>query len=197
MHLVLGPRGTTWWEASLNGAGPSPESNAAESAGLLIVGLGNPFMVDDGIGHEVVRRLRTFGPPPGVRLAVLDGDVLGLASMWAGEREVWLVDAVSGDRAAGSVHVYDHPHVLSLPTGEFSAHHPSLGESLRWLLLGHPEMADIEFRLYGLEVDRVRPGRGLSSAVEPAVAELASSLLQEASASVAINPGGRPAVARG
>ena len=143
------------------------------SAQLLIVGLGNPLMADDGAGHAVVGRLGHSEQPPGLRLLLIDGDVLGLGQLWTGEAAIWLVDAVIGTSPAGTLHIFEHEDLLRLPAAGQSSHQPSVSESLRWLLHAHPELAEVRFRLYGVEVDGVRPEEGLSPAVEAAADRLA------------------------
>ncbi len=149
---------------------------------LLVVGLGNPMMGDDGIGLAVIERLRRGQTPPGVRVEALAGDVLGLADVWANEPEVWLVDAVDGGSPVGSLQVIEHRTLLALPGERLSTHHLSLGESLRWLLHGMPEMAAIDFTLYGIEIGTPRPEPGLRPEIEESVARLASAVLTAASA---------------
>ena len=105
------------------------------------------------------------------------GDVLGLADVWAGEQDVWLVDAVDSGCPVGSLQVIDHRDLLALPAEGLSTHHQSLGENLRWLLHGRPEMTAIRFRLYGIEIGAPRAVLGLSPVVRRASARLASMLV--------------------
>jgi hydrogenase maturation protease len=157
---------------------PLPSSDVADADRLLILGLGNPLMADDGIGHEVIARLERRGLPDSIRLAAVDGDVLALLDLWRGEPAVWLVDAISGGRPPGSMRVFEHRDLLELPAGDHWGHHPSLGESLRWMLHARPEMRAIELRLFGIEVAAVRPEPGLSDAtmqsLEPQVEKIAA-----------------------
>jgi hydrogenase maturation protease len=161
------------------------DSNPPERARLLIAGLGNPLMADDGIGHAVVRGLEERELPPEIRLSVIDGDVLALTQLWNGEPAVWLVDAVSGGLPAGTVRVFEHRELLYLPADGISTHHVSLGESLRWLLHGRPEMGGVRFRLYGIEVGVLRPVQGLSQAVEDALGRLADEIFIASAGAVA------------
>jgi hydrogenase maturation protease len=149
-----------------------PALGDAETRRLLILGLGNPMMADDGVGHEVVCRLEGCDLPKSVRVFAIDGDVLALGEIWEGEEEVWIVDAVSSQHPAGTVHVYGHQDVLSLPVGTRSAHHPSVSESLRWILHSSSDMTATEFRLFGIEAGVVRPERGLSRPVENSITHL-------------------------
>ncbi|MCW8983888.1 MAG: hydrogenase maturation protease [Thermoanaerobaculales bacterium] len=147
-------------------------SDQPEPGRLLIAGLGNPLMADDGVGHAVVRGLEECELPPGIRLFAIDGDVLALTHLWNGEPAVWLVDAVSGALPAGTLRVFGHRELLELPAGGVSIHHLSMGESLRWMLHTLPEMAAIEFRLYGVEAGVVRTERRLSRTMDGAVTRL-------------------------
>jgi hydrogenase maturation protease len=153
---------------------PEPRSAHDEQAPahLLIVGLGNPMMADDGIGHEVVSHLVRHGLPEGIRAVAIDGDVFSLINEWRGEPAVWFVDAVNAGAVPGTRHVLEHPGFFAPANGGLSVHHQDLGESLQWMRHARPEMAAIEFRLYGIEAGVVRPGQRLSRVVEAAVNRL-------------------------
>jgi hydrogenase maturation protease len=161
------------------------------AAKLLIVGLGNPLMADDGAGQAVVGRLERNTLPPGLRLLIVEGDVLGLAELWCGEAAVWIVDAIQGPLAPGTLHAIEHEDLLEMPAARQSSHHPDLGESLRWLLHGHPEMANVRFRLYGIEVDAVQPEVGLSQAAAAAVSRLAEVIRTAAAEYLVGSEGGK------
>jgi hydrogenase maturation protease len=137
---------------------------------ILVVGLGNRAAGDDGVGHAAVRRLEESGHGRSVRTLVVDGDLLGLADLWRGEEQVLLVDGISGAGPAGSVRVLQHEELLE-PNhqGAGSAHHPDLGESLRWLLHARPELRSVRFRLFGIEIGGVGVGSRMRADVADAV----------------------------
>jgi hydrogenase maturation protease len=134
------------------------------------------MMADDGIGHQVISRLKNKGIPQGVRLIAVHGDVLALTSLWRGEPSVWLVDAVNSNRPAGTLSQLEHQDLLELPAVGFSVHSLALGENLRWMVHARPELAAVGFRLYGIEAGCVRPGRGLTREVEGPVDRLVAKL---------------------
>jgi hydrogenase maturation protease len=138
------------------------------------------MMGDDGIGQAVVERLNRIGPPVGVRVKGLAGDVVGLIDLWEGEPNVWIVDAVSSGASAGVIQIFSHRELLALSAESHSIHHMSLSENLRWLLHGRPEMAAIDFRLFGIEVQSPRPEIGLSKVVNDAVDYLTEALIAAA-----------------
>jgi hydrogenase maturation protease len=142
---------------------------------VLIVGFGNPLVGDDGVGIAVIERLLRIGLPSGIRAEVGETDSLRLPDLWAGEGEIWLVDAVLNGGLAGSIRVLDHDDLLDIPQRHASAHRLSLPESLRWIRLGHPEMKDVRYRLWGIEPAVVRHVEGLT----PAVARAADQVVIE------------------
>jgi hydrogenase maturation protease len=146
---------------------------------LLIVGFGNPLAADDGAGPAVVARLLEMSPPAGVRCEDGGSDSLRLPTLWRGEQEVWLVDAVARGTPPGSIHRLDHEGVMSVPQRHATVHHLSLPESLRWIALAYPEMAHVRYRFWGIEVSRVALHAGLSPAVAQAVVEVASEVARD------------------
>ena len=72
--------------------------------GVLVAGIGNIFLGDDGFGSEVVRRLPDLGP--GVR--VVDYGIRGVHlayDLLDGVDELILIDAIPSRGAPGTVHV--------------------------------------------------------------------------------------------
>ncbi|SFK77707.1 hydrogenase maturation protease [Geodermatophilus ruber] len=61
--------------------------------GGRVIGIGNEFRRDDGIGPALVARLAARGLP-GVRLTVSDGEPTHLLEAWAGRELAVVVDAV-------------------------------------------------------------------------------------------------------
>jgi hydrogenase maturation protease len=148
-------------------------------AGVLLVGLGNPLMADDGAGVAVARRLTGAALPEGCRVEVGDTDSLRILSLWRGEAEIWLVDALLRRSPPGTVHRLGHDEILAVPQPHVAAHFLSLPESVRWMSLAEPSMAAVRYRLWGIEPERIEMAEGLSPAVERAVAETASEILAE------------------
>lgn len=144
---------------------------------MLVVGLGNPLMGDDGVGHAVVEQLRRLlANRQGVRIEHGDTDALRLPSLWHGEKEVWLVDAVRSGAPTGTIHRLDHQALLAVPQRHHHAHRLSLPESLRWMALAVPEMASVGYRFWGIEVQAVAPAEGLTPAVAAAAEQVAAEI---------------------
>jgi hydrogenase maturation protease len=91
-------------------------------ANVLVAGIGNVFLTDDGFGGEVVRRLREKPLPDGVK--VIDYGIRGMHlayDLLDGYDALVLVDAIPGDGAPGELSVLAVT-ADDLGTGDFDAH---------------------------------------------------------------------------
>jgi hydrogenase maturation protease len=148
-------------------------------ARILVVGLGNPLMADDGAGLAVAELLRSRELPPGARAEAGDTDSLRLLSLFRGEAEIWLVDAIQKGTSPGTIHRLFHDEVLSIPQPHAAAHFLSLPESLRWIAAARPEMAGVRYRLFGIEPGTIALSPGLTPPVARAVEALADEIVKE------------------
>jgi len=151
----------------------------------MVVGFGNDLVGDDGCGLAVIGRLRQQALARGLRVEEGHSDSLRLASLWRGEAEVWLVDALVRGGAPGSVHRLAHEELVAIPQRHATAHRLSLPESLRWIAHAYPQMVGVRYRLWGIEPERLTLGEGLSAAVERAVESVVDEIL-----SASAGPGG-------
>lgn len=145
---------------------------------VLVLGVGNSLMGDDGVGAAVVDRLVAAGLPERAR-AVSVPDVYALPQVWNSEPQVWLVDAMIRDGEPGTIYRLSHEEVVSLPGDTATAHHLALGEAVRWIRHTFPRMAALSLRLWGVEPARVAPPEGLTEAVTAAARSISDELLGE------------------
>jgi hydrogenase maturation protease len=142
---------------------------------MIVIGVGNPYRRDDGVGPWVVDRLRERGVADAL-LATSLGETTELIDLWDGADLAIVVDAI---RTAPT-----HPgrvHRLSVfnPPGERSraAHGLDLGEAV--------ELARVLGRLpdrlvlYAVEAADVDLGVGLSREVEAGAASLVDEIAAE------------------
>ena len=70
----------------------------------VLIGIGNPYRRDDGIGPALVTAIGQLGPP-GVSLIISDGEPSQLLDAWSGAPLAVVVDAVLCDvPAPGRIH---------------------------------------------------------------------------------------------
>lgn len=136
-------------------------------APILVLGIGNRLLSDDGVGLVLLERLaRDLRLDP--RVELIDGGTQGihLAGLLEGRRGLLMLDAVQLGAEPGSVHVSGDPERLAAPRGS-SAHEGNARELLEVSrLLGSLPQT---IRLVGVEPAVLRTGIGLSPAVGRAV----------------------------
>jgi hydrogenase maturation protease len=82
---------------------------------VLVLGIGNLLMGDEGIGVHVVRRLLESDPPPGV--TIVDGGTGGfhLLSYFQDHERVVLIDAAADGQRPGTVSVLEPVYASDFP----------------------------------------------------------------------------------
>ena len=147
---------------------------------IVVIGVGNPYRTDDGVGPAVVERLERRSVA-NVILARSLGEATELIDLWTGADLAILVDAVLADPAhPGRVHRL----VVHRPPAErgraASSHGMDLGEAVE--LARVLDRLPGELVLYAVEVDRVGYGEGLTHAVAEASERLAEDIAAEVAA---------------
>lgn len=96
----------------------------------VVIGVGQEFRGDDGIGPEVVRRLATDrADGADVAALELDGEPSRLVDAWEGAAVAVVVDALAGVEP-GSVHRIEVGPGSDLPAGPASSHGLGVGEAV-------------------------------------------------------------------
>lgn len=136
-------------------------------APVLVLGLGNPLLADDGVGLVMLARLQARTPDQS-GVEYLDGGTQGLAlaPRLAGRRALLVLDAAAFGAAPGTVHVIKDPLSVDSPRG-IGAHEANAAELLACLVLTNdlPEHT----ALLGVEPDEIKTREGLSAVVAASV----------------------------
>jgi len=144
---------------------------------ILVIGIGNAYRSDDGVGLVAAQRLknqrlRSF------RVLEHSGEGTDLMDCWKGADTVILLDAAASGAKPGTLHRWNATwRPLPAPTFRGSSHAFSLVAAV--------ELARVLGRLpqhlivYGIEGRDFRAGTGLSSETEEAVSDLVRRVLQE------------------
>jgi hydrogenase maturation protease len=143
---------------------------------VLVAGVGNVLMADDGFGVEVARRLAGVDLPDGVR--VVETGIAGIAlvhELGDGFDALIVADAVDRERAPGTIMVIE-PEVVDVHTLSLEERHDLLAD----MHLATPERAFTLARALGTlpaqvvlvgcqPEDAHTPRQGLSGPVSAAV----------------------------
>nr|WP_231362396.1 hydrogenase maturation protease [Thioalkalivibrio sp. ARh3] len=141
--------------------------------GPLVIGVGNPWRGDDGIGHAVVDAL---AGTPGLATAKSQGEPAELMELWQGYEPVILVDAIVTGAAPGTLHRLDAREPL--PRGaRYSSHGIGLAEAVE-LARSLGDLPDTLI-VHGIEPARLEDGAGLSPEISAAIFQMSRNILKE------------------
>ena len=102
------------------------DQESPSSPRLVLLGVGNELLQDEGVGVHIVRRLRAEGLPPGVEAVEAGTAVLDALDLLPTGARVLVVDAASGEVEPGTVYRFGLDD-LSADRGA-SVHEASLPE---------------------------------------------------------------------
>ena len=73
---------------------------------VLIIGIGNEFRQDDGIGILIARKIKLMNLP-NIEVHEASGEGSELIEMWKGKSSVIIVDAVNSGKESGKIYYFD------------------------------------------------------------------------------------------
>ena len=147
------------------------------TAAVLLIGIGNIYRSDDGIGIIIARRLRKE-KPAGVRIFEQTGEGAALIEAWQGAKRVLVIDAVQSGARPGTIHRLD-ARAQRVPAEFFhySTHAFSLAEAIE--LARVLEQLPKQLIVYGIEGKNFGAGNELSPEVTAAAVELMKRLRED------------------
>lgn len=141
---------------------------------MVVIGIGNPYRRDDGLGPAVISLLRER-QIPGVELSESDGELSTLIDLWDHASLAVVVDAIrTVQHDPGRVHRLSAHHPAANRSAAASTHGVDLGDAVRLarVLDRMPE----RLLLFAVEAAEVGFGVGLTPAVSAAAAAVAAEI---------------------
>lgn len=151
---------------------------------VLVIGVGNWYRSDDGVGLVVARKLKAMNLP-GIVVCEESGEGMSLMEAWMNAEQVTIVDAASSGSPPGVIHKLNADS-MTIPFSFFhySSHAFSVAEAIE--LARALNSLPPRLTLYGIEGRNFGAGVGLSFEVEQAsdnvVREVISTVATPASA---------------
>lgn len=138
-------------------------TNKQRPESLLVIGVGNEYRSDDGLGICVLRTLRRRVNND-TRMIELSGEGSSLMSAWSDAEHVLIIDAVVSGGPAGMLHRLDAKRE-KIPKHLFhsSSHTFGVGDAIE--LARELDELPQSLILYGLEGESFEAGVGLSESV--------------------------------
>ena len=144
---------------------------------IVLLGVGNILLTDEGFGVHVVNQLREdyiFNPP----ITILDGGTMGmeLLTYMRGMTKLLLVDVINGGEAPGTVYEFPHEEMNSYFTEAISVHEVGMQDILRIRALQEDPLEDAV--VIGVEPESLELGLTLSNSTQAAVADVKERVLR-------------------
>ena len=170
--------------------GPEADDPGTPAGDVLILGVGNRLLRDDGVGGRVAAELGRLALPS--RIRAVDGGTLGrdLLPLVATAAALVIVDAVDLGAEPGSVAVLRGDPVELALGGLAGFGGGAIGD-----LLAHARLAGRlpePVVLVAIQPASIEPGTDLTAAVEAAVPRAVELAAREATAALAGRPSGGP-----
>ena len=144
----------------------------------LVIGVGNDYGGDDGVGLRVAREIGALGLD-GLRVVTVAGDCTRLVGTWTREDRVFLVDAAFSSSVPGAIHrmeATDGP-LPEEPLWRASTHSFGVAEAIE--LARALRQMPRRLVVYGVEGKTFTPGFGLSREVDRSVDRVVRRILEE------------------
>lgn len=166
-------------------SGKTPAMDSARRPrSVTVIGVGNGFRGDDGVGWAVVARLRDVARrtplPAGTLLRTGDGEAARLMSTWEGASAVIVIDAAhSGSPAQrGSVRRFEYGDIPRRPAAGLTSSH-GFGLAAAFELAHALDRLPQTLVVYTIDITEFDLGRGLSRRVGAAVHPVARRVERE------------------
>ena len=149
----------------------------SEQPSIVVIGVGNEYRGDDGVGIVISRRLRAQ-LAAAVSVMEASGEGTHLLDAWRGAASVLLLDAAHSGAPPGTIHRFD-AGTRSIPRAFFhySTHAFSVAEAIELSRALHELPPNLV--VYGIEGSSFDPGIGLSPAVAAAVDSVMAQVVRD------------------
>jgi hydrogenase maturation protease len=145
---------------------------------VVVIGIGNEFRRDDGVGPAVLSRLREQAPTDTVQVVTSDGEPASLIEAWTGASLAVIVDAVLADPPnPGRLYRLVLDRQAFADVRQFSSHGLGLDAAIG-LAQALDRMPD-RLIIHAVEAADVSHGVGFTPAVAAAVAPVTAAVVRD------------------
>lgn len=153
-------------------------TRAGERSPVVVIGVGNTWRTDDGIGAAAVALLHDRCDGSDVDLVVVDGEPTRLIDAWRGRQLALVIDAVVRGSRPGTIHRAElGVDELPGPSAGASSHAGGVAEAIA--LARVLDRTPRRLVVLGVEPACLAPGSGLSTPVAEAVPALVEQVIVE------------------
>lgn len=146
---------------------------------ILVVGVGNILLSDEGIGVRVIQELEKYPTAEDIELLDAGTDIFTIMSSDTSYRTIIVVDAIRGNKTPGTVFCYPVVEDLNVETDNNSIHQIQIVEALKLIKRTIEKFHNTNIKLIGVEPAQIEYGVGLSTTIEQKVETLVELVKKE------------------
>ncbi len=145
---------------------------------ILVVGVGNILMMDEGIGVYALRELEKKQLPENVTLTDAGTDIFKIMSLDNEYHTVIIIDAIRRNEAPGSIYKFSIDEI-KVDADDKNAHRISIVEALKLIKFSVGNYKNCQMILMGIEPEKIEFGVGLTETVQAKIDTLTELVLKE------------------
>lgn len=158
-------------------SGGRREENLTPRSPIIILGIGNTLLSDEGAGVRVIEAMQQMVLPDNVELIDGGTGAFDLLTLIADRDKVIVIDSVKGGGEPGAVYRFNPEEVAAQKQLFTSVHQISLPDILEMARL--TDCAPREVVVYGIEPETIAWGMELSPTVKAVIPRLINLVLGE------------------
>ena len=150
----------------------------ADNQKVVILGVGNILLRDEGVGIHVIHALRDSLLPPGAKVEIIDGGTSpNVLYLLDGADRLIVIDAVVGGSEPGTIYRFQANDIAVEDKRILSIHQMGLLESLE--MMEHMESKPKDTVIIGVEPKEMGWGLELSSKLKQKIPQIVEVVLEE------------------
>ena len=146
---------------------------------ILIVGVGNRLLGDEGVGLHIIDDLLRIPMPPYVNIIDCGCDLLSLMSYLNKPQKIIVIDAIRAGGKPGEIYKFDYSELEITETKIYSAHQVGVIDVLGLLKQICPSLANSEIIVIGIEPKVIELSADLSKEVKESITEVTKLILED------------------
>ena len=146
---------------------------------ILIVGVGNRLLGDEGVGLHIIDDLLQIPMPPYVNIIDCGCDLLSLMSYLNKPKKIIVIDAIHAGGKPGEIYKFDYSELEITEAKIYSAHQVGVIDSLGLLKQICPSLANSEIILIGIEPKVIELSADLSKEVKESIPDVTKIIVED------------------
>jgi len=156
-----------------------PATLESRKSKILIVGVGNPLLGDEGVGLHAVRSLSQLPMPEEVDILDCGCDLLNLISYIDKPKKIIILDAIRAGGKPGRIYKFDLDELETIQTTTRSAHQLQAVDALQLLKKVCPCLSHCRIIVMGIEPKAMELNGDLSQEIRESIDDLTRLVREE------------------